>query len=108
MSDRLYVATRKGLFEWRRSAAGQWSLAEQSFLGYPVHAVLAFADSDHVYAALGHEHFGMKLHYSVDGGATWSERAVPEYPKPLESAEPDRCPVRGIEIPWRLNMIWVH
>ena len=32
-------------------------------------------------AALNHGHFGIKLHRSRDGGATWTEIAAPKYPE---------------------------
>ncbi len=109
MSDRLYVATRKGLFTVDRTGDGNappWSVTRAAFLGDPVSIVLPDPRDGHVYAAIGHGHFGVKLHRSADGGDTWQECAVPAYPEPPKGAEPDRCPSRGIEIPWSLEMIW--
>ena len=66
MSERLYVGTRKGLFELaRRSARGGagWDIVDVHFLGDPVSAVLAQGDTagDTVCAALDLGHFGAKL-----------------------------------------------
>ena len=40
MAERLYVGTRKGLFELARRGAG-WDIVDVHFLGDPVSAVLA-------------------------------------------------------------------
>lgn len=74
MSDRLYVATRKGLFEYR---AGE--IARTAFLGSPVSMVLPDPRDGALYAALDLGHFGVKLHRSDDGGASWTEIATPSY-----------------------------
>src|SRR5436305_3813608 len=58
MAERLYVGTRKGLFELAPDN-GQWDIAATHFLGDPVSAVLAQGDT--VYAALDLGHFGAKL-----------------------------------------------
>ncbi len=73
MSDRLYVATRKGLFTLDRTGDGTappWSVTRAAFLGDPVSIVLPDPRDGHVYAAIGHGHFGVKLHRSTDGGGT--------------------------------------
>jgi len=59
-----------------------------------------------VYAAIGHGHFGVKVHRIRNGGADWEEVTTPAYPQRPADHEPQRCPVRGIEIPWNLEMIW--
>jgi hypothetical protein len=96
MSDRLLVATRKGLFLFE-CLAGGWQVTRTAFLGDPVSMVLWDARSDRLFAALNLGHFGVKLHRSVDGGASWGEIAVPAYPPQPEPAEgPD----------WSLVQIW--
>ena len=98
MSDRLFVATHKGLFRFDRGASGAWSVAEPVFLGDPVTAVLADPRDGSVYAALNLGHFGVKLHRSSDGGASFEEVAVPRYPeKPAGLDDPT---------PWSLSQIW--
>lgn len=70
MNDRAWVATRKGLFEFRKSASG-WSIADVSFLGEPVSMVLPPTATGRMLAALNLGHFGVKVHASDDGGASW-------------------------------------
>lgn len=78
MSDRLLVATRKGLFELRPGADG-WSPARRWFLGSPVSMCLRDGRDGGLYAALDLGHFGVKLHRSDDDGASWKEVATPSY-----------------------------
>jgi len=97
MTDRLYVGTRKGLFELTRSDRG-WEIVDVQFLGDPVSAVLAESDGS-VYAALDLGHFGAKLWRRGADGA-WSELAVPVFPaKPDDDADDPH--------PWSLGKIWV-
>lgn len=79
MSDRLFAATRKGLFEFRRERSGGWGVARISFLGSPASMILSDARDDAIYAALDLGHFGVKLHRSEDGGVCWTEIAAPSY-----------------------------
>lgn len=79
MSDRLFVATRKGLFTLRRGSGIDWTIAETAFLGDPVSMVLPDRRDGRLYAALNLGHFGVKLHRTTEGGA-WEEVAVPAYP----------------------------
>ena len=96
MSDRLFVATRKGLFTVVRRN-GRWIALEPSFLGDPVTAVLPDARDGVVYAALNLGHFGVKMRRSRDGGASWEEHATPAYPP-----QPDNAP----GAPWKLVQVW--
>ena len=79
MSDRLLVATRKGLFEATRGSGG-WTLSGPSFLGDPVTIIFPDPRDGTVYAALAHGHFGVKLHRSFDGGTSWEECSAPSSP----------------------------
>lgn len=94
MADRLYVGTRKGLFELARRG-GKWEVADVQFLGDPITMVLATAK--HVYAAIELGHFGAKL-WRRDG-AEWRELTAPAYPQKPETAEDDPHP-------WTLGKIW--
>lgn len=95
MADRLHVATRKGLFEFRNEG-GKWDIADTAFLGDPVSAVLAFGDT--VLAALDLGHFGAKL-WRKSGHADWEEISVPAFPeKPADLADDPH--------PWTLGRIW--
>jgi hypothetical protein len=96
MSDRLHVATHKGLFELRPHG-GSWDIVDTAFLGDPVSAVLAEGES--VYAALDLGHFGAKL-WRRDRGEDWRELAVPMFPPKPEAAGDDPHP-------WSLGKVWV-
>jgi hypothetical protein len=96
MAERLHVGTRKGLFELARRNGG-WEIARQHFLGDPVTAVLAVADSV-VYAALDLGHFGAKL-WRRDRMGAWHELATPAFPPKPDGAADDPHP-------WTLGKIW--
>src|SRR5436309_833713 len=96
MAERLYVGTRKGLFELAPGRDG-WDIAGVSFLGDPVTAILARGET--VHAALDLGHFGAKLWRRDDRGA-WRELAAPAFPVKPEDAADDPHP-------WSLGKIWV-
>jgi BNR/Asp-box repeat protein len=96
MSDRLLVATRKGLFTIVRRS-GRWTMQEPSFLGDPVTAVLADKRDGTLYASLNLGHFGVKMRRSTDGGKTWDEQTPPTYPPQPEN-------VAGPA--WKLVQVW--
>ena len=97
MSDRFFVATRKGLFDFQRvsSGGGKWELARHSFRGEPVTIALPDDRDGTIYVALNLGHFGVKLHRSSDGGASFEEIAVPRYPEKPEGS--------GDSTPWSLR-----
>jgi photosystem II stability/assembly factor-like uncharacterized protein len=103
MSDRLFVATRKGLFELRRTQS-RWSVAHCSFVGDSV-SLMSKAQADGtLYASLYLGHFGVKLRASSDGGRKWEELPSPAFPKMPEGHQetlPD-----GKPWPWRVEQIW--
>ena len=80
MSDRLLVATRKGLFVLQADGNGGWTLGEPYFVGEPVSMVLPDPRDGSLYAALNLGHFGVKLHRRRAGMVDWEECAVPVYP----------------------------
>ena len=96
MTDRAFVATRKGLFELRRDG-DTWRIARESFLGEPVSMLLAPQADGFMLAALNLGHFGVKVHASDDAGAHWREVATPAYPAQPES---------DTGVPWKLVQIW--
>lgn len=79
MSDRIYAATRKGLFTIERGSSG-WQISNRRFIGENATMCLHDPRDGMLYAALDHGHFGTKLHRSVDG-EQWEECAVPTYPE---------------------------
>jgi len=108
MADKLFVATRKGLFTLTPATGGPrvWKVTTAAFLGDSVSIVFPDPRDGWVYAAIGHGHFGVKLHRSTDGGVTWEECAAPVYPEKPGDVKETRCPNRGIVIPWSLELIW--
>jgi hypothetical protein len=96
MNDRAWIATRKGLFELRRTGVA-WRIARVSFLGEPVTMLLPPDADGRMLAALNLGHFGVKLHASDDAGNSWHEVAAPVYPpQPPDAAGPD----------WKLVLVW--
>jgi hypothetical protein len=81
MSDRLLIASRKGLFQYGRNGADPWQVMRTSFVGDPVTMVLPDPRDGTLYAALNLGHFGVKLHRSDDEGETWTEIQAPRYPE---------------------------
>lgn len=102
MAELCYVGTRKGLFVFSKTKS-EWRFKEHHFLGDPVSAVET--DGKNIYVALKHGHFGCKFHVSQNAGGSWQEFNAPAYPEPKEG-EVCQCPVRGINIPWKLDMLW--
>ncbi|HXS42326.1 MAG TPA: sialidase family protein [Stellaceae bacterium] len=97
MSDRLHIATRKGLFEVTRRG-GLWDVTDTRFLGDPVSAVLPEADGG-LLCALDLGHFGAKL-WRRDRADSWRELPAPVFPeKPADAADDPH--------PWSLGKIWV-
>ncbi len=98
MSDRLFAATRKGLFEFRRNGGG-WQVANTAFLGSPVSMILSDPRDGTVYAALDLGHFGVKLHRSDDGGKSWTEIATPSY----AGVDADEADPPALKLIWALE-----
>src|ERR1700686_2669184 len=72
MSERMIVATRKGLLQLARKN-GAWNIVRTSFPGVAVTAALHDKRDGTLYAMLKHGHFGAKLHRSDDEGRSWTE-----------------------------------
>lgn len=99
MSDRLFVGTRKGLFEFRRPYGGEWTIASTSFMGSPVSMVLADGRDETLFATLELGHFGVKLHRSQDDGVSWHEIAAPSY----TGVDPDAADPPSLKLLWSLE-----
>ncbi|HWL45857.1 MAG TPA: hypothetical protein VNQ73_23155 [Ilumatobacter sp.] len=94
------LSTRKGLFRLRD---GQLDLL--GFLGVQVSNAVRDPRDGRIHAALDHGHFGCKLQYSDDDGATWVETDAPAYPQPT-NGEVHVDPVRGEPVEWSTKLIW--
>ena len=104
MSTRCHVATRKGLFTLDR-AGSHWGVTRVSFLGDNCTLAMHDPRTGNLLATLNHGHFGVKLHRSRDGGATWSEVGTPTYPeKPADYVS--TAPAEGKPVDWALKLIW--
>jgi hypothetical protein len=78
MSTTIHLGTRKGLFTLKRRTSG-WEIDRVDFLGQSVTMLLEDHRDRALYAGLNLGHFGAKLRRSDDGGANWTELAVPVY-----------------------------
>ncbi len=94
MDARAWIATRKGLIDYRL-AQGSWKAHRLHFPADPISAVLSA--NGVLLAALHTGHFGAKLFRSTDDGESWAEVPAPAYPP---QPEPDLKPA------WKLFMIW--
>ena len=105
MSNRIHVATRKGLFTIEREN-GRWEISSTNFLADNCTLVMndSRVDRPGLYCALDHGHFGAKLHRSFDEGNSWEECGVPTYPTRPEGEEP-QIDMMGRAIPDSLQLI---
>ena len=87
MSDRLLVATRKGLFEIRRKDHEVWSVARASFLGSPVTYALRDPRDGAQYAALD---LGRQRRRRDELNAVATERAVQDGGATPDHLDPGR------------------
>jgi hypothetical protein len=105
MSTRCHVATRKGLFTMDRAASG-WRITSVSFPGDNCTLAMHDPRSGALVAALNHGHFGVKMHRSMDEGATWQEIATPKYPEKPADYVPTTPPAEGRPVDWSLKLVW--
>ena len=81
MTERVLIASRKGLFSFRHRPDG-WRLDDDPvFMGSPVTLAMRDPRDGALYAALNLGHFGPKLHRSRDEGRSWKEITMPALPK---------------------------
>jgi hypothetical protein len=110
MSERIHVATRKGVFTLGRAPASSngtpWRITGTAFLGDTAIMLLPDPRDGTLYVALHHGHFGSKMHRSRDGGVRWEECAVPVYPKQPEGSPPEVHPFTQKPVPWTLDRVW--
>ncbi len=103
MSDRILVGTRKGLFSIERGKNG-WAIAGTQFLGDNVAITMADPRDEKVYAALGHGHFGVKMHRADSFDGTWEEFDPPAYPE--KPADADDVDMWGKPLEWVNQGAW--
>jgi hypothetical protein len=104
MSDRILLATRKGLITVERAAGARWRVAGTAFLGDNLSMVLPDARTNTIYVATEHGHFGVKMHRSRDGGREWTETKAPAFPQQPEGE--DSRDGFGRPLPWKLIKVW--
>ena len=104
MSDRILAATRKGLFSIERGKS-RWTVKKVHFLGDNATMVLPDSRDGSVYVALGHGHFGVKLHRLRAGARKWDEIATPALPPRPDGAAPRVDPM-GRVIPDTVQLAW--
>jgi hypothetical protein len=104
MPQALLVATRKGLFTYRPDGE-TLVLEDTAFLGDPVTIALRDPRDGATYAGLNLGHFGCKLHRREPDG-TWRELTAPAFPPKPDDAPVVRDPMRGEEVPWKVQQIW--
>jgi hypothetical protein len=104
MSTRCHVSTRKGLFTLERGRSG-WAVSRVSFLGDNCTLAMHDPRTNELLAALNHGHFGVKMHRSRDGGATWTEVPAPTYPEKPADYVP-KNPTEGRPADWALKLVW--
>src|SRR6185295_6160974 len=105
MSNRCYIATRKGLFTVDRGNS-KWSISNAAFVGDNVTLVMHDPRNGDLLASLNHGHFGIKMHRSRDEGKTWAESTVPQYPPMPEGYEPKMVPFFNKPLEWSLKLVW--
>jgi hypothetical protein len=102
MSDRFYVATRKGLFTLERSGPRVWAVSATAFVGDPVTMLLDDERDGTLYAALNLGHFGVKLHRSTNRGKDWEEILAPAHPPEPEKKADDAPAAPSVKQVWSL------
>ncbi len=104
MSDRIFAATRKGLFTIERRGGGRWEVSATEFLGDNLSLISVDPRDGTLYAAQDLGHYGTKFQRSDDGGGSFTEVGKPTYPEKPEGLE-DRD-AAGKEVPWNCEKIW--
>src|SRR4051812_40747604 len=104
MSKQFHVGTRKGVFTVARGPSA-WNISQANFLGDNATLVMHDSRNGELITTLNHGHFGVKLHKSQDGGATWKEIGSPKYPEKPADYVP-KTPVEGKRVDWSLKLVW--
>lgn len=86
---KLLVGTSKGLVVYYKQG-NKWQVQKTHFLGLPVSVVYVNDITNTWWVGISHYHWGQKLHFSDDNGASWKSVALPKYPykAQLSNAQP--------------------
>ena len=76
--NQLLVGTSKGLVCYERQTSG-WFLREIFFRGFPVSMIFIDSRNGDWWVALNHNHWGPKLHKSIDQGNSWMNIPLPKF-----------------------------
>lgn len=79
MPQQLLIGTSKGLVVYKKTISG-WQHHKNHFLGFPVSIVYQDDRTNTWWVCLAHRHWGQKLHWSQDEGATWQQVKMPRFP----------------------------
>jgi hypothetical protein len=93
----LLLGTAKGLIVYQRTLNG-WVYHQDHFLGIPVSIAIADPHTGTWWVSLDHRHWGPKLQYSTDQGATWIEVDAPKYPEDAKLPDGANATLRYIWI----------
>lgn len=106
----LLVATAKGLVQFK-SSGDQLIWEKAHFMGFNVTNVYRDPVNERIWAGISHKHWGQKLHYTEDNGASWGETPLPKlHGKTLPNGKPAKlrqvwCFAQGgVQYPHRLWM----
>lgn len=105
MANQILVGTRKGSFAVEK-VNGVWTPRLLGHAGTGVNYVARDPNTGHLWALLGHGHWGAKLSVSKDGGATWADNpAQIKYPEGARFIAQDMYEDAGSEygIGWKIS-----
>lgn len=103
MNRRILIGTRKGFFAITRRG-GEWAIETAELLGDPI-TMLTEDRGGAIHVAQDMGHFGVKFRRSRDGGSSWEEREVPQYP-PMPEGYEEIDPIRQTPVEWKLRSVW--
>ncbi len=75
----ILAGTNKGLVEVDLAVDGEPKFTHVHFKGFSVTMIYRDTRNNRWWAGIKHRHWGQKLHYSDDLGATWQEAKIPTY-----------------------------
>lgn len=76
---KVLTGTAKGLLIYHFEEGNKPYLADKHFLGFNISMVYVNPFTGRWWVSISHKHWGQKLHYSDDKGATWEEVKLPSF-----------------------------